>query len=53
MIYLSTFRKFTRKKMKLSGSIGLRHTSFGERRVTDKVCYLFFKLEKASLLDPI
>ena len=38
MIYLSTFRKFTRKKMKMSGSIGLRHTSFGERTVTDKVC---------------
>jgi hypothetical protein len=38
MIYLSTFSKFTRKKMKLSGSIGLRRTSFGERRVTDKIC---------------
>ena len=38
MIYLSTFSKFTRKKMKLSGSISLRHKSFGERRVTDKVC---------------
>jgi uncharacterized membrane protein len=38
MIYPSTFSKFTSKKMKLSGSIGLRHTSFGERRVTDKIC---------------